>query len=265
MHYKLPTRKKDSHKGEVGKVIIVGGSDRYYGAPILSALGAEKSGADLINLVLPSQHIEAAKSYSLNLFLKSYIKQDLSLEDVDGIVNLAVKNHAMLIGPGIGDNSETKEAVLEILKRSSCPIVIDAQALIPEILEISKKSNWIITPHKQEFKRVFNCDADKQNIIAVAKEYKINILLKGATDIIVDDNGEVSENARGCPEMRVGGTGDVLAGIVTSWVAQGMSCMEACVGACYYFCAAAEAFRKRQRYFSAHDLVKFFPRFLKSR
>ena len=115
MQYNLPTRKKTSHKGEVGKVFIIGGSPDYYGAPILSALGAEKSGADLITLMIPKIHNEAAKRYSLNLFLKFFTGDVLSLNDVDEVLDVASQHHALLIGPGVGADLRTQNSIVSIL------------------------------------------------------------------------------------------------------------------------------------------------------
>ncbi|MBP9792034.1 MAG: NAD(P)H-hydrate dehydratase [Rickettsiales bacterium] len=262
MQYKLPIRKKDSHKGECGKVLVVAGNSRYYGAPILAALGAELSGTDLVSLVLPLAHIETAKKYSLNFFLHTFKKDKLTLEDVDLILNLAKENQSLVIGPGLGGDAETQEAILEILSNSSIPTVIDAQALFPKILEIPQKEKWVVTPHKQEFCRLFNSDATVANICSMSRKYKLHMVVKGHVDIVSDSRGNIVENKTGCPEMRVGGTGDVLSGVIGSWVAQGLSLYDASNSALFYYCLSAEDLQKTSRCFSAYDLIKFFPLFM---
>lgn len=264
MQYNLPTRKKTSHKGEVGKVLIIGGSSYYYGAPILSALGAEKSGADLITLMIPKTHHEVAKKYSLNLFLKSFTGDMLSLDDVEEVFAIASHCHALLIGPGVGADLVTQNSIVTILQKIDIPVILDAQALFPQILSVVPKNSWTIKPHRAEFSYLFGCEANENNISEMARKHKMQIIVKGHTDIIADKDGILSLNDAGCPEMRVGGTGDALAGIITSWVAQGMSPDDACKSAVFYFCSAADKMRLQSRHFSSCDLVEYFPRFLAS-
>lgn len=143
-------------------------------------------------------------------------------------------------------------------------MIVDAQALFPQILSVVPKNNWIITPHRGEFSYLFGCEVSESNISKMARKHKIQILVKGHTDIIADKDGVLSFYGRGCPEMRVGGTGDALAGIITGWIAQGMSPNDACKSAVFYFCSAAEKLRLRSRYFSGCDLVEYLPKFLAS-
>ena len=210
MQFKLPTHHKNSYKGHAGKVLIVGGSEEYYGAPILAALGAENSGADLITLFLPSEHVQTAKNYSLNLFLKKFKNSFLSKDNVPHILKEALNHHALIIGNGIGKNKKTVEAVLKILESITIPVIIDAEALIPEILKTK------------------------------------------------------NQNETGCSEMKVGGTGDVLAGIVGSFISQGLDPYMACCSAAYYFGKCGEALVKNTRYISAYDLASAFGKAIKN-
>ena len=263
MQFKLPIHQKNSHKGQAGKVLIVGGSSQYYGAPILTALGAENSGADLITLFLPPEHIQAAKNYSLNLFLYPFKNPYLSEKDSTAILKAAQENHALVIGNGLGKKKETKTAVLKILSGLKIPAIIDAEALFPEILKIKKKDkNFILTPHKKEFERAFNCTATQKNVKQQALNHSIVILLKGPTDIIASSNGKIYENKKNCPQLRVGGTGDVLAGIVGSFISQKLDPYTACCSAAYYFGKSGEKSKKKSKWLSAHKIVYSFSEML---
>jgi hydroxyethylthiazole kinase-like uncharacterized protein yjeF len=265
MQFKLPTHQKNSYKGHAGKVLIVGGSEEYYGAPILAALGAENSGADLITLFLPSEHVQTAKNYSLNLFLKKFKNSFLSKDNVPHILKEALNHHALIIGNGIGKNKKTVEAVLKILESITIPVIIDAEALIPEILKTKNQNkSFILTPHKKEFERVFDCVALHNNVKQQAVRHSMTILLKGSTDIIASFDGKAHKNETGCSEMKVGGTGDVLAGIVGSFISQGLDPYMACCSAAYYFGKCGEALVKNTRYISAYDLASAFGKAIKN-
>jgi len=257
----LPKRDPNSHKGEQGKVMIVGGSNKYYGAPIICALGAEKAGADLINLFLPSPFLLTAQNYSLNFFLHSFVKGNLGLKDIGLIIDEANKNHVVVIGPGLGKEKDTVKALCMILRELNVPIVLDADALTPEILEIDKCSPWIITPHKGEFTSLFGTNANETNIVTSAKKHSLTILVKGREDIIASHD-KLYINRTGCPEMRVGGTGDALAGIIGSYISQGLNPFDVCITSAHYYGKAGETLAKTKNSFSAIDLVNYYPNFL---
>jgi len=264
MQFKLPTHQNNSHKGQTGKLLIIGGSKQYYGAPILTALGAENSGADLITLCIPNEHIQAAKTYSLNFFLKSFAKEHLSEQDVEMISILATENHSLIIGNGLGKNLETKTAILNILDKVEIPIVIDAEALLPDILKIKNTKNFILTPHKREFEKLFSCSATKENVQKQAMRHSLTILLKGSVDIVASSKGEIYENKKTCPQMRVGGTGDVLAGIVGSFISQKLEPYIACCSAAYYFGKSGEKLTKKYKWLSAYKIITNFSEILKN-
>lgn len=253
----LPYRDPNSHKGEKGKVLIVGGSDEYYGAPIFTALGAEHSGADLITVFLPEAHIATAKNYSLNLFLHSFVKGGLGLKDIGLIIEAATQNHVLIIGNGIGREQDTVKALLTILKEVKIPVVLDAEALIPEILDISDKSNWLLTPHKGEFKRLFGNEATETDVVAAAANHNLNLLVKAPVDLIASPT-RIELNHTGCPQMRVGGTGDVLAGITGSFIAQGLDIFDAACSSAYHFGKKGELLAAKQETFTSLELIKVF-------
>jgi hydroxyethylthiazole kinase-like uncharacterized protein yjeF len=258
MKYKLPYHGSNSYKGQVGKVLVVGGSEKYYGAPILTALGAENSGADLITLCLPSKHADIARNYSLNLFVHEFQKDHLSSADVKAILELASTQDVLIIGNGLGEEKEAKKALLDILSKIKIPVVIDAEGLVPEILDIKHQSDWIVTPHKKEFERLFNSLPNENTVQQQAKKYHLTILAKGVTDIIADPSGQLYQNKTGCAEMRVGGTGDVLAGIVGSFIGQKISPFDACCSATYYWGLSGEELSKKHKWLTAHYMARKF-------
>lgn len=253
-----PIRSPQSHKGQYGKVLVVGGSPDYYGAPILTALGAEYSGADLITLCLPEAHNSIAKNYSLNFFIKNFKNELLTDKDVDDILLYSQNYHVLAIGNGLGKHLKTQTAVLKILTKLTIPVIIDAEALFPEILNINAhKRDWILTPHSKEFERVFQIETSVQNIKAQAKEHDLTILVKGPVDYIATKN-DFYENHTGCAQMRVGGTGDVLAGIIANYRAQNFSSFQAACAGAYHYGKAGEKLAEKQDCFSARSLAKFF-------
>lgn len=253
----LPHRDPNSHKGEKGKVLIVAGSQKYYGAPMFTALGAEHSGSDLITIFLPEAHVEVAKHYSLNLFLHSFVKGDLGLKDIGLIIEAASQNHVLIIGNGIGTDVDTQKALITLLKDVKIPVVLDAEALIPEILDVPDKSNWLLTPHQGEFKRVFGIEATKSNIATAARDHNLNLLVKAPIDTIASPT-QLEQSSTGCAQMRVGGTGDVLAGISGSYIAQGMGIFDAAFAAANQFGKCGELLAEERDSFTALELVKRF-------
>lgn len=253
----FPHRDPLHHKGQVGKVLIIAGSQKYHGAPIFNALGAESAGADLISLYLPSAHVELAKQKCLNTFIHPFVKGDLGLKDIGLIIEEAKNYHCVLIGSGIGTEADSKKAVNMILTELTVPVVIDGDALQPEIIGLPKKAPRIITPHAGEFQRIFSINASEENVKTMAINHDLIILQKSVVDVIASPK-EVYLNNTGCNQMRVGGTGDALAGICASFIAQGAEAFDAACAAAYYFGKAGESLAETQRFFSTEMLANHF-------
>lgn len=262
---KLPQYQPHSHKGAVGKVLIIGGSPSYYGAPLLTALGAESGGADLIWLYLPEQYRLTAQNYSLNFFIRTFGQPYLSHDDIEGILAVSEKVDAIVLGNGLGRNEATQKAILTLLLHLHLPLILDAEALFPEILRVKPdKADWILTPHKKEFSRLFEADFTQEKIQECADSYHLTILVKGMIDYIAAPQTLI-ENKTGCPQMRVGGTGDVLAGIVGSYRSQGLSSLQACYSAAYHYGLAGERLAKKENSLTAYKLAKEYPALVKDR
>lgn len=260
----LPHRNKNSHKGEYGRVMVIGGNEKYYGAPVLSALGTEYSGADLIHLLLPKIHNEIAKNNSLNFFVSNFSREYFSSQDKKKIIQNLDNLDAILIGNGIGRRPISLRAIWELLPQLNIPVILDADALQIELLKVQKESsmNIAITPHRKEFFRLFGEEATENTVRKNAKKYNLHILAKGPTDIISSNTGEIYLNMTGCPEMRVGGTGDVLAGIVTSFIAQGMEVFEACCSAAYFWGLCGEKLASQYKWITAKQMILYLPKFI---
>lgn len=236
-----PKSKKDSHKGDNGRLLVVGGGP-YYGAPALSSFAAQRTGCDLVYIITPKRVAKAITSYSPflikpiilaknlakyspNLIVQNaYDTDKLISKDIGLVEKLNSKTNALLIGPGIGSDKETQKTVEEILRlyvKNDKPIVIDADAIqvVGKKPEIIKNSKTVITPHTGEFKELTgitlskNLNDRRKNVEKWAEKLGVTILLKGPTDII--SNGTQTKlNDIHNEAMTVGGTGDVLAGII---------------------------------------------------
>jgi NAD(P)H-hydrate epimerase len=222
----FPKRKRSSHKRQNGVVTVIAGSKDYVGAPALSGFGAFRTGADLVFIITPTNIRETVASYSPDFITIPAHENEIDPLDIaQAFEHPRLKGSAFVIGPGMMDTTKTKETLLEFL-RNNVPrqIVIDASALSVmdgNHLSLLHQHKSILTPHAGEFVRVFNekltgkLDEDVKIVEQTAKEWKTTILLKGENDII--SNGlRTKINKTGHPGMTVGGTGDVLTGIVAS-------------------------------------------------
>jgi len=219
----FPKRKTDSHKGENGMVLVVGGSIKYSGAPVLASRAALRTGADLVITCIPQSIADSVRSDSPNMIVKSLEGDYLTKTHTRTILDLVKKFDSIVIGPGISENSETMEFVVDLLEKipKEKTIVVDADALkaIKNDLSILQSKRIVLTPHMGEFKILFGEELSndfferKERIFEIAQKYKTTILLKGKYDAISDAH-TAKINRTGHAGMTVGGTGDVLAGIL---------------------------------------------------
>ena len=240
----LPIHKIDAHKGDRGRVLIIGGSTGFTGAVCMAADSALKSGAGLITAVVPC---------SLNHIFEIKLTEvmTLPLEDNDGtfVVNSAKKAlefglncDCVAIGPGAGVNAGTKEIVSEFVLNYNKKLVLDADALnvLAQDTSILKKSKCdiIITPHAGEMSRLTGKTIEEivgnkeKTATEFAKEFGVNVLLKGK-DTVITNGKDVFINPTGNNGMAKGGSGDVLTGICASFAAQGPDCFNAGVLGAY--------------------------------
>lgn len=231
-----------SHKGTYGKAIIVGGSFGKIGAAVLSTRSALKTGAGLVFTLAPKC------SYDI---LQVSCPEAMFIEGgIEHIENFEI-DHEMAcgIGPGLGTHLETEKALLEFLKNYSKPLVLDADAL--NILSKDKMNlqlipqKSIITPHPKEFARLFGSTADSFERLALAikkaAEFGIYIVLKDHHTQVITPEGNVFYNVTGNSGLAKGGSGDILTGILTSFLAQGYSEEDSCILAVWLHGRAADS------------------------
>ena len=266
----FPDRSHTSHKGQNGKVLVVGGSIEYYGAPLLSALGALYSGSDLVYLYIPESNFDITRSLYPDFIVKKFPGQYLTRTGVDEILNFAKKCDAVLIGPGMYEREMTVRAILELIENLQIPTVLDSTAIevLKMVKEVPLSQEIVVCPHKNEFETLTDKSikekSDFEDLVkltrTIASQMKINILLKSPTDIICSSEGEMTFNTTGNPGLTVGGSGDVLAGIVASMIAQGASSYEAAQIAAYLVGYTGDLLYKQKDFcFSATDLALELP------
>ncbi len=252
-------RKKNARKYDYGLVIVIGGSKAYTGSPVLSALSALRSGTDIAQVVAPEKVANIASSF-INLIAFPLEGDHLMPEHLPELLTLTRSGEdvsqgkiAVVIGGGIGRDEETKQTVRDYVKKVSVPIVIDADGIYAFEkceknigVDFSDNRNIILTPHLYEFytltgKDVRNVTSSERGLIVKeeAKKISATILLKGETDFI-SDGDVLKENNINVPEMTVGGTGDVLAGITGSLLAKGLRPTDAGEAAIIINCLAGK-------------------------
>jgi len=269
---RIPPRKRSSHKGMNGVVCIVGGSRTYHGAPFLCAMGAARSGVDLVYLAVPSTVATPIRSLSPDLVVFPLPDSKLTRGNASRLASWLPEVGCIGIGPGLGPQNpgELKNALTTLSKKCST-LVADADALRPAILEVprAEREKMVVTPHAKEFERLFGGkvpDPLEERVSLVKKasaEHGVVVLLKGPTDVI-SDGEKVGLNNTHSPAMTVGGTGDVLTGITSGLAAKGLGRLDAaCCAAYLNGLAGMEAARELGLHIVASDVVGSIPMAMK--
>ena len=199
----LKTRNVDNHKGQFGRMLVIGGSKNYSGAPAYSSLAGINFGIDLVITYVPEVVGDAIRNFSPNMIVRTSPGKWLNMNSFDEISELIEWSNAVIIGPGLGLQKETEELLLKLLK-------IMTGIELPSYDQIEERS---------------------KAVLKLAKKYDFTLLVKGPHDYI--SNGkEIKINRTGCPEMSIGGTGDVLAGLCAAFLATDNNLFKsACSGA----------------------------------
>lgn len=268
----LPERDPFGHKGSFGKVLLLCGSRGFTGAAYLAAMGALRSGAGLVYLGVPESiyAIEAVKLNEPVVFPLPDVDGKLSAEAIPQILNRLPAMDAILIGCGLGISEGTLAVVKAVLETAVCPVVLDADGInvLSGHMDILRGRQYptILTPHDGEFRRVGGSVGDDRmaSAGAFASEFGCVLLLKGHRTCITDgQTGYV--NGTGNPGMAVGGSGDVLAGILTGLLGQGMEPLKAAACAAWLHGAAGDlcASELGQYAMLPTDMLSALPRLLK--
>lgn len=268
----LPERDPFGHKGTFGKVLLLCGSRGFTGAAYLAAMGALRSGAGLVYLGVPESiyAIEAVKLNEPVVFPLPDVDGKLSAEAIPQILNRLPAMDAILIGCGLGISEGTLAVVKAVLENAVCPVVLDADGInvLSGHMDILRGRQYptILTPHDGEFRRVGGSVGDDRmaSAGAFASEFGCVLLLKGHRTCITDgQTGYV--NGTGNPGMAVGGSGDVLAGILTGLLGQGIEPLKAAACAAWLHGAAGDlcASELGQYAMLPTDMLSALPRLLK--
>ena len=248
----IPSRKSNSRKGDNGIVLVLGGSYIYHGAPILSSIAALRCGTDLVYTCVPKINVASTRAVSPNLIVIPLVDQKLTKGAVNKLLGVLPRNlDSATIGMGLAiqERNSLLHLVKSLLDRD-VRLSLDASALIPEVLPLLANKNVVVTPHAGEFKRLFGelpSNSKSQRIKLVetnAKKNGVTILLKGTTDII--SNGTMTYiYEKKIPAMTVGGTGDVLSGLVAGLLAKNRNSLQAAAAASFINGLAGKSVQKK--------------------
>jgi len=264
------------HKYTVGKVFIIAGSQGFTGAALLASTGALRSGAGLVRLAIPKSLGPIAEGLSLETvvdYVSETESQGIAISALAELQRGCEWADTVVIGPGLGRDSETIQVVKEIVKGSKKPLVIDADALFAvseDSLILSKRPGaTILTPHAGEFKRLIGRQGDYkptwQDARKFAMDHGVSVLLKGAPSLIASPRGDILVNSTGYAGMATAGSGDVLSGVLGSLLAQWGEDPDTPGFAMYIHGKAAEANRAKKGVLGliASDIVEALPETLK--
>ncbi len=274
----IKKRKKDVHKGQYGKLLVIGGSSSYSGAPSLAAMSALELGIDLCICFVPKGIGNVVRSFSPNLIVQEGVAKNFTNLDFNKAKKLSQWSDTVLIGPGLGQDPKTVEFfekfILWIIDQK-IPCVVDADGIkmLGKLIKESKiklqNSPVVLTPHIAELKSLVQFenlpkfdDIEKhgEELISILKKIGGVFLVKGVYDYIIKISKKESiyrVNRSGCPEMSVGGTGDVLSGLVSAFLSIGNTPFNSACSAAYLNGLLGESAKKSSGpRILATDLIK---------
>lgn len=268
----LPDRNPWGHKGNFGKLLLLCGSRGYTGAAFFAAMGALRSGAGLVFLGVPESiyGIEAVKLNEPVIFPLPDAGGRLSVDAVPEILTRLPQMDAVLVGPGLGQSEGTLAVARAVLEKAECPVVVDADGInvlsAHRDLLRGRKLPTILTPHDGEFARLGGVIGEDRMsaAAALAEELGCVVLLKGHETCITDGtDGYI--NPTGNPGMAVGGSGDVLAGVITALLGAGLPPLEAAACGAWLHGAAGDrcAAELGQYGMLPTDMLSALPRLMK--
>ena len=250
----IKKRKKDTHKGQYGKLLVIGGSSSYSGAPSLAAMAALELGIDLCICFVPYGIGNVVRSYSPNLIVQEGVAENFSNSDFSKAKKLSKWSDTVLIGPGLGNDPKTIEFfekfILWIIEEE-IPCVVDADGIkmLGKLIKEKKieylNSPIVLTPHIAELKALVRfknlpkfdeIEKRAEKLISISQKIGGVILVKGVYDYIIKISKKENiyrVNRSGCPEMSVGGTGDVLAGLISAFLSIGNTPFDSACAAVY--------------------------------
>ncbi len=268
-------RPRETHKGDYGRLLVVGGSEKYHGAPTLAAMAAMRTGIDLAYVAVPEKIAHDVAAVSPALIVVKLKGSNLSEENVDELRPWISKCSAVALGPGLGLLPETKKAVakvVEAVESRGIPLLLDADGL-KAFAEFKRplRCPLVLTPHAGEYEiltgeRLPLALGEKvKHVESTARALKAVLLVKGAVDIVSDGARTKLNRFVHNPGMTVGGTGDVLSGIVGALLSQGFDAFRAAAAGTFINGAAGDfAYHEQGYHLLPDDLIDWIPQVLNS-
>jgi NAD(P)H-hydrate epimerase len=267
-------RDNNTHKGTYGHLFILAGSLGKTGAAVMAGKAALEMGAGLVTVGTPKSCLPIVARSMMELMtepLEETPESTLSEKALDKIKKLLKGKDAVLIGPGISTNKQTRNLIRSLLPLIKVPALLDADALNcvasdPEVLK-SLSFPVVITPHPGEFARMIKTSVkevvEKKLELApeFAKKYGVYVVLKGYRTIIATPDKKIFINPTGNPGMATGGSGDVLSGMMTSLIMQGGDFLNAVLASVYVHGLSGDMAVKKlgEKSLIAGDLIDFLP------
>jgi hydroxyethylthiazole kinase-like uncharacterized protein yjeF len=265
-------RATSAHKGDFGRLLVIGGSEVFSGAPALVSLAALRTGVDIVYLAAPAKTAYALSSVSPNLITLKLKGDHLAIGNITVLQPYLETVDAVVMGPGLGMHAETREfvkACVAAVEGADKPLLLDADGL-KAFAEFKRqlKVPLVLTPHAGEYAILTgrqlpeSVEERMTEVQETAKELKAVVLLKGQVDVVCDAK-RVKLNFTGNPGMTVGGTGDVLSGIVGALLAQKADPFGAAVAGAFVNGAAGDFVAGEKGFhLVATDLLEWVPRVL---
>lgn len=249
-------RKNYSHKGQNGKILVIGGSTKYTGAPSIAAKAALKTGVDLVKIYAPKETKNVIQSYSENFIVEHYKGKTLNKHSIRKTHRLINWSDVTVIGPGLEKPSQ--KIIKELINEHNEKFVIDAKAIEPSLTS-ENLENQIFAPHRKEKQIIEQKYGSVKNF--ADKESAI-VVITGQKDKIVSKNN-MSVNNTGHPGMTVGGTGDLLTGVIAGLKAQGYNSEKAAIKATKITGLAGEkAAENKGNSVLPQDIIENLPRII---
>ncbi len=261
----IPTRPRNAHKGNFGRVAVIGGAVGYTGAPVLAAEGALRTGSGLVHLYVPPQiyPIVAAKC--------DCVMPAPLPEDTETLLQTLGLCDGVLLGPGLGRGEEQTHLVLDMTRKLTCHLVLDADginALCGHIDVLDERPGLtVLTPHEGEFRRLAGEIAPDRLAAArdFARRHRCVLVLKGRGTVTAFPDGTAFLNPTGNPGMAKGGSGDVLGGMILSLLGQGIPPKRAVPAAVFLHGRAGDLAARDlgEAGLTPADMIKYIPFTLK--
>lgn len=270
---RLPERAPESHKGDFGRALLVGGSRGMSGAISLAGMAALRSGAGLVTLAVPEACLDVVAGFDpcyMTIPLGEDAAGRIRAAGRDAILAAAESADCVAIGPGLGRSDELTELLGGFYRGTAKPLVIDADglnalAVAPGLLR-QPGGVRVLTPHPGEFRRLVGAKSGmevaemRKQAIDLAAECNVVIVLKGHRSLVTDGQ-TASYNVTGNPGMATGGSGDVLTGVITALICQGLAAIQAAQLGVHLHGLAGDiaAESMGQISMTAADIVRFLP------